>query len=295
MRPADPVVITGAQVPRLVGATPAPSSPSAWMTDPWDQVPGAGRRARRRSTSGTSTTPRDRDHAAHLHRPGHVGRPGPRPQGRRRRRDRVHGHRQRRARSRRLAARRASWPAPASSAQSPTRWATRRAATSTSSARRGGLDPGRGRRYVDYHFGLRSGDYKTTYKLQRRAQPRGLDGHAPPPTRHHFSDRWARRPAHGARGAARRAPTSSTATRTFRARQLRPQRGHVLGGRGRLHRQQERAGARAPLLHRRQQRPLHQRQHVFYEQREDITHLPARPRDRQRSWTSSTTAPPRPA
>ena len=55
--------------------------------------------------------------------------------------------------------------------------------------RNGAISPGAGQKYVDYTFNLTSGDYKTTYKLVDRAQPRELHGHHPV-LLHHFSDRW---------------------------------------------------------------------------------------------------------
>ena len=44
--------------------------------------------------------------------------------------------------------------------------------------RSGAISPGAGQQYVNYNFNLLSGDYKTTYKLAARPQPREL--HASP-------------------------------------------------------------------------------------------------------------------
>jgi hypothetical protein len=55
--------------------------------------------------------------------------------------------------------------------------------------RSGGLDPGAGRSYVDYRFGLRSGDYKTTYKIAAGPNPEDSTVRTASYTRH-FSDRW---------------------------------------------------------------------------------------------------------
>lgn len=53
----------------------------------------------------------------------------------------------------------------------------------------GSLDPGAGRSYVNYQFNLLSGDYKTTYKLGGGGNPENstitTDYYS-----HHFSDRW---------------------------------------------------------------------------------------------------------
>jgi hypothetical protein len=38
-RPEDPVVITGAQVPRLAGATPGSVVAFRWLDGRWEQVP----------------------------------------------------------------------------------------------------------------------------------------------------------------------------------------------------------------------------------------------------------------
>jgi hypothetical protein len=45
-RPEDPVVLTGADVPRLAGAQPAKVIAFRWLGQRWDQVPGSGGRAR---------------------------------------------------------------------------------------------------------------------------------------------------------------------------------------------------------------------------------------------------------
>ncbi|MEK6252217.1 MAG: hypothetical protein AABM43_09795 [Actinomycetota bacterium] len=53
----------------------------------------------------------------------------------------------------------------------------------------GNLDPGAGRRYVDYRFNLLSGNYKATYNLNSGPNPEdstiSTDFYS-----HHFSDRW---------------------------------------------------------------------------------------------------------
>jgi hypothetical protein len=55
--------------------------------------------------------------------------------------------------------------------------------------RSGTLDPAAGRDYVDYRFTLLSGDYKTTYKLQDGPNPEDSLV-STPYYQHHFGDRW---------------------------------------------------------------------------------------------------------
>jgi hypothetical protein len=53
----------------------------------------------------------------------------------------------------------------------------------------GSLDPGAGRSYVNYTFSLNSGDYKTTYNLATGPNPENSTITTPYYS-HHFSDRW---------------------------------------------------------------------------------------------------------
>jgi hypothetical protein len=55
--------------------------------------------------------------------------------------------------------------------------------------RSGGLDPGAGQSYVDYDFVLASGDYRTTYRLQDGPNPENSTVSTPYYSSH-FSDRW---------------------------------------------------------------------------------------------------------
>jgi hypothetical protein len=55
--------------------------------------------------------------------------------------------------------------------------------------RSGTLSPGAGKQYVDYDFNLLSGDYKATYKLQDGPNPENSTVRTPYYTGH-FSDRW---------------------------------------------------------------------------------------------------------
>ncbi len=55
--------------------------------------------------------------------------------------------------------------------------------------RSGGLSPGAGHKYVDYQFNLLSGDYKTTYKLEDGPNPENSTVSTPNYSVH-FSDRW---------------------------------------------------------------------------------------------------------
>ena len=134
---------------RRAGAAPGRRHARRGGRLPLDGRPlGAGAGAGRRACPGRprSRLQRrgDRAHAAHLHRPRHVRRPGPGPQ-----------RSTPTTRSRSWASTAAcalppargppaSWPAPATSCASPIRWATRRRRTSTSSARRAASTPPRG-------------------------------------------------------------------------------------------------------------------------------------------------------
>jgi len=53
----------------------------------------------------------------------------------------------------------------------------------------GSLDPAAGQDYVDYQFSLNSGDYKTTYKFSDGPNPENTTV-TTPYYQHHFSDRW---------------------------------------------------------------------------------------------------------
>jgi hypothetical protein len=53
----------------------------------------------------------------------------------------------------------------------------------------GGLDPGAGRSYVSYEFSLDSGDYKTTYRFNDGPNPEDSTVTTPYYS-HHFGDRW---------------------------------------------------------------------------------------------------------
>jgi hypothetical protein len=53
----------------------------------------------------------------------------------------------------------------------------------------GSLDPSAGQQYVDYHFNLLSGDYKTTYNRTDGPNPENSTVTSPYYA-HHFSDRW---------------------------------------------------------------------------------------------------------
>ncbi len=55
--------------------------------------------------------------------------------------------------------------------------------------RSGGLSPGAGKQYVSYQFNLLSGDYKTTYKLQDGPNPENSTVTTPNYSLH-FADRW---------------------------------------------------------------------------------------------------------
>ena len=187
-RPEDPVVITGAQVPRLAGATPGAVVAFRWMDGRWEQVPvqvderaqvDLGRVYNAAAIGLTQLTYTD---------PGTFAGPDPDP--------RVDADDEIA-----LMGIDSGVRAPAGSRPAGVVAGTGHELRITDPLgdptaayvylfrQAGGLDPAAGRRYVDYRFGLRSGDYKTTYKLQQGPNPEDSTVTTAAYTRH-FSDRW---------------------------------------------------------------------------------------------------------
>ena len=136
--------------------------------------------------------------------------------------------------------------------------------------RSGNLSPGAGKSYVDYDFQLLSGAYKTTYKLQDGPNPENTTVTTPYYV-DHFSDRWLNDQIKRARPATPPRSTSSTAPRRC-------------SGPGNCGRSEDTfddaegafiANKVGPVRAIRSyiganSGPLTQREHIFYEQREDI-------------------------
>ena len=116
--------------------------------------------------------------------------------------------------------------------------------------------PRRGPEVRGLHLQPDVGRLQDHLQARRRAQPRELHHHhavlLDPLLRP-----LAPRPADGQGGERHRRGHPRPGQGPARARQLRAQREHLQRRRGRVHRQQERAGPGDPLLHRRQQRPGH--------------------------------------
>ena len=135
--------------------------------------------------------------------------------------------------------------------------------------RSGNLSPGAGKQYVDYAFNLLSGNYKTTYKLQDGPNPENSTVTTPYYT-DHFSDRWLHdqlrittqgssgvdildraKPQFGPGVCGRTEDTFDDAEGAFIANKSGPVRAI-----------RSYIGANSG--------PLSQREHIFYERREDI-------------------------
>jgi hypothetical protein len=135
--------------------------------------------------------------------------------------------------------------------------------------RSGNLSPGAGRQYVDYQFNLLSGNYKSTYKLQDGPNPENSTVTTPYYTRH-FSDRWLQD------GLAIKTPGSSGVDVLDRAKaQFAPgncgrsentfndaEGAFIVNKSGPVRAIRSYIGANSG--------PLTQREHIFYERREDI-------------------------
>ena len=187
-RPEDPVVLTGSQVPRLVGAQPGAVVAFRWLNDRWEQVPvqvderalvdlgrvynstPAGVTTLTYTDSGTFTgaDPNPNvdadDEIALMGIDSGVRAPaGSRPAG-----------------------------VVAGSGQEVRIDDTTGEPTPSYVylfRQTGGLNPSANRSYVTYNFSLNSGDYKTTYKLQDGPNPENSTITTDHYTRH-FSDRW---------------------------------------------------------------------------------------------------------
>ena len=244
--------LTGADVPACRASRPATSSPSAGST--------AGSRCRSRSTSasrwtsGRSTTRADGLHDDGLRRPEHVHRRRLEPERRRRRRVAFRpGHRAARPASGR---RPAGVRRPAAASRSGVRHTLggqTRDGWIYLFKRSGSLSPGAGQAVRELP---RSSCCRATTRRPKapgRARTRRTRRHTPTTRTTSPTGGSTTAAGQGGRGEQRRHPRpakalfrrgSAAAARTPSTR------------RGRVHRQQERSGARDPFLHRRQQRPV---------------------------------------
>jgi hypothetical protein len=187
-RPEDPVVLTGAQVPRLVGSTPGSVVAFRWVDSRWEQVPvqvderaqvDLGRVYNQAPNGVTQLTYTDPttftgpdpdptvdadDEIALMGIDSGVRAPsGSRPAG--------------------VVAGTGHELRIVDTLGEPT------ASYVYLFRQTGGLNPSAGRSYVAYTFGLTSGGYKATYKLQQGPNPENSTVTTAAYTRH-FSDRW---------------------------------------------------------------------------------------------------------
>jgi hypothetical protein len=135
--------------------------------------------------------------------------------------------------------------------------------------RSGGLSPGAGRQYVDYRFNLLSGDYKSTYALQDGPNPENSTVTTPFYSLH-FGDRWLRDELHVRAGNA----TGVDILDRAKARLLPGNCGRsedtfddaegafIANKSGPVRAIRSYIGANSG--------PLTQREHIFYEDREDV-------------------------
>ena len=187
-RPEDPVVLTGDQVPRLIGADPGAVVAFRWLNDAWHQVPvQVDERAVVDLGTVYNSAPVGITQLTYTD-PGTFTGPDPNPK--------VDGDDEIAFMGIDAGVR-----APAGSRPPGVVAGSGHEVQITDTVgeptpayvylfrQTGGLDPSAGRRYVSYRFGLRSGDYKTTYKLQQGPNPEDSTVTTDAYTRH-FSDRW---------------------------------------------------------------------------------------------------------
>ena len=269
-RPEDPGVVTGADLPRLAGAPPGKVLAYHYLNQTWTQVPvQVDERAHGRPRHGLQPGAR-RDPRPHLHGPRHVRRRRSRPERRRRTTRSRSWAATPASRRRRERIRRTSWRARARSCACHDPVGDPTDAYLYLYRQTGNLDPGAGRSYVDYNFKLLSGDYKSTYKLNAGPNPEDSTVTTAFYTQH-FSDRWAddalKMTGQGASGVdildrhkdlfapgncGRSEDTFDAGEGAFIANKSGPVRAI-----------RSYIGANSG--------PLTERQHIFYERREDIT------------------------
>jgi hypothetical protein len=135
--------------------------------------------------------------------------------------------------------------------------------------RSGGLSPGAGEQYVNYSFGLTSGDYKTTYKLADGPNPENSTVSTPFYV-DHFSDRWLNDQLKVKAGDATEVDILDRAKATLGPGNCGrsedtfddAEGAFIVNKSGPVRAIRSYIGANSG--------PLTQREHVFYEQREDI-------------------------
>ena len=270
--------MTGADLPRVAGAPPGKVLAYRYLNQTWTQVPVQVDERAMIDLGTVYNQARERGPRPHLHGPQHVRRRGPRPDARRERRDRVHGDRRRRQGAGGTRTRRTWCRARARRSACTTRSAIPPTPISTCTGRPATSIPARAAATSTYHFNLLSGDYKTTYKLNTGPNPEDSTVTTPFYTQH-FSDRWAddalQITDRGASGVdildrhkdlfapgncGRSEDTFDDAEGAF-----------IVNKSGPVRAIRSYIGANSG--------PLTERQHIFYERREDITTYPARPRD----------------
>ena len=187
-RPEDPVVLNADQVPRLLGAQPGKVLAFRYLTDRWDQVPvQVDERALVDLAKPKNAAPTGKTFLTYTDPATFTG-PDPDPTVDANDEIAMMGID-------------SGLEAPAGSAPPNTVVGSGtkvRLVDSVGDAtpsylylfrQTGNLDPGAGRRYVDYRFQLLSGDYKTTYKLGAGPNPENSTVSTPYYSQH-FSDRW---------------------------------------------------------------------------------------------------------
>lgn len=135
--------------------------------------------------------------------------------------------------------------------------------------RSGGLSPGAGESYVDYDFNLLSGDYKTTYKLADGPNPENTTVSTPYYV-DHFSDRWLNDQIKVKAGDATEADIIDRAKATLGPGSCGrsedtfddAEGAFIVNKAGPVRAIRSYIGANSG--------PLTQREHIFYEQRQDI-------------------------
>ena len=135
--------------------------------------------------------------------------------------------------------------------------------------RSGNLSPGAGKQFVNYNFNLLSGNYKTTYKLQDGPNPENSTVTTPYYS-DHFSDRWLndqlKITTPGSSGVDildRAKPSSLPATAGARENTFNDAEGAFIANKsGPVRAIRSYIGANSG--------PLTQREHIFYERRQDI-------------------------
>ncbi|MFN2480770.1 MAG: hypothetical protein ABR554_04715 [Pyrinomonadaceae bacterium] len=135
----------------------------------------------------------------------------------------------------------------------------------------GALSQGAGKQYVSYQFNLLSGDYKATYKTNNGPNPENSVITSPSFYSHHFADRWIDDELHVFAGTANRADILDRHKNLFAPGDCMrsedtfssAEGAFVVNKSGPVRAIRAYLGANSG--------PLTERQHIFYEQRQEIT------------------------